>query len=199
VSPRRKGMDPQRPEPILNLRGKKVGLGPLRKDLLPLMTKWMNDFDVTRTLALGMRPMSHEAEEAWYARAANHEHNTTFHIYELESLRPIGNCGLFDVDHRNGKAELGIAIGEKDCWGKGYATEVCRLLLDYAFSGLGLNSVMLNAYADNPGALKAYQHAGFKEFGRRREAFRRGRKRFDLVYFDCLASEFEPGVMKKFE
>ncbi|MHB8873933.1 MAG: GNAT family N-acetyltransferase [Myxococcaceae bacterium] len=177
-------------EAVLNIRGEKVGLGPLRRDALPSMTRWMNDFEVTRTLAVGMKPVTAEAEEAWYQSAAQGGHDRLFLIHRLSDLRAVGSCGLHRVDLQHGLAELGILIGEKDCWGKGYGTEACRLLLDYGFNVLGLYSVMLRAFGNNAGGVKAYERAGFKEFGRWRGAVRMGSERFDMIHMDCLASEF---------
>ena len=37
---------PSSEAPILNLRGEKVALGPLRRDLVPTYLRWINDFEV---------------------------------------------------------------------------------------------------------------------------------------------------------
>ena len=81
-----------------------------------------------------------------------------FTIYERETLRPVGNTALHGVDHRNRSATFGILIGEPECRGKGYGTESTRLMLDYAFTALGLHNVMLTVFECNP--------AGAGSFGR---------------------------------
>jgi RimJ/RimL family protein N-acetyltransferase len=177
--------------PILNITGEKVALGPLRRDLVPLYLRWVNDFDVTRTLGLTIGPMTAEAEEAWYERVSRSEDEVPFTIYERAAMRPIGNTGLHDIDHSHRTAEFGIMIGEKECWGKGYGTEVTRLMLDYGFTALGLHNIMLTAYSFNDRGLRAYTRAGFREIGRRREAFRLAGQAYDVVYMDCLATGFE--------
>jgi RimJ/RimL family protein N-acetyltransferase len=93
-------------------------------------------------------------------------------------------------------AELGIVIGEPDCRGKGYGTEATRLILDYAFSALGLHNVMLRVFAYNEAAIRAYLKAGFKEIGRRREAHRQGGVAYDEVLMDCVSTELSPGVVR---
>jgi len=191
-------MEPGRPDgPIVNIVGEKVALGPRRRDLLPLYQQWMNDFEVTRTLGVGWRPITWEFEEAWYARVSQNEREIGFTIYERASLRPIGSTGLHDVDHQHRTAGFGIVIGEKDCWGKGYGTEATVLTLDYAFTGLGLHNVILTVYADNERGLRAYTRAGFRVIGRRREALRRGGQANDVVYMDCLATEFEGSILRR--
>src|SRR5712692_6400138 len=160
--------------PILNIIGDKVALGPHRRDLIPVYLRWVNDFAVTRTLGIGIRPMTVEAEEKWYDGIATNERDVGFVVYEKATLRPIGSTGLMQIDHVHRGAEFGIIIGEKECWGKGYGTETARLVLDYGFTVLGLHNIMLRAFSHNDRGLRAYRRAGFHEFGRRREAFRLG-------------------------
>jgi diamine N-acetyltransferase len=173
--------------PVINITGEKVALGPIRRDLLPLYQRWMNDFEVTRTLGARLRPLTHEAEEAWYDEASKKD--ILFTLYERATMRPIGNTGLHDIDHFHRGAEFGLLIGEKECWGKGYGTEATRLMLDYGFNALGLHNIVLTVFSFNERGLRAYTRAGFREIGRRREAFRLGGEPHDVVYMDCLSSE----------
>ena len=189
--------DPARSEnqqPIINIVGEKVAMGPLRKDLLPIYQAWSNDFEVTRFLD-NIRPMSFEAEEEWYTRASKKETESTFTIYEKEQLQPIGTAGLSGIDHANRNAEFFIMIGDKESWGKGYGTEVTRLMLDYGFTCLGLHNINLWANAANERGIRAYQRAGFRMAGRLREWVRLRGRAFDLILMDCLATEFEGGAL----
>jgi RimJ/RimL family protein N-acetyltransferase len=180
--------------PIVNIEGELVALGPLRRDLLPTYVRWINNFSTMRTLGFAAPgPMTLEQETTWYDGQAARE--PAFTIYERATWRPVGNTGLHAVDHRNGSAVFGIMIGEPDCRGKGYGTEVTRLMLDYAFTALGLHSVMLTCYEFNLAGQRAYAKAGFKEFGRRRQCRWMGGRLWDEVYMDCLASEFESPVL----
>jgi RimJ/RimL family protein N-acetyltransferase len=188
-------------EPVLNIRGDKIALGPLRRDLLPIYMRWMNDFEVTKTQEGVPRPWTLEAEETWYDKTIKDESNVVFTIYELPDLRPIGTCGLHHVDFFHRCGEFGITIGEKSCWGKGYGTEATRLVLDYAFNVLQIHSIMLIAAAHNERGLRAYEKAGFKLVGRWRESDFLGGKAYDCILMDTLATEFEgpsralPGLM----
>ena len=182
--------------PVLNVFGEKVALGPLRHDLMPLYDRWLNDFEAGLAYFLQLRPHTREAREAWYERLAKDETDTVeFLIYERATLRPIGKTALDQINLFDRSANFGIIIGEKDCWGKGYGTETAVLMLDYGFSLLGLNNIMLTVDAYNERAIRAYRRAGFKEFGRRREARRRGGQAYDVVYMDCIAAEFNSPVL----
>jgi RimJ/RimL family protein N-acetyltransferase len=190
-------MPPDPNTPILNITGEKIALGPIRRDLVPLYLRWINDFEVTRTLGIGWRPMTLEAEEAWYERACKSESDRLFTIYDRETLRPVGNTGLHDIEIFHRTAEFGLVIGEKECWGRGYGTEAARLMLDYGFHGLGLHNIMLRVVATNTRGLRAYRRAGFREIGRLRESFRIGGRVLDTVLMDCLSTNFESPVLTK--
>ena len=181
--------------PILNVQGKLVSLGPISRELIPLYLRWVNDFGTTRTLSIQNRPLTLEEETAWFDRASA-EGNYVFTIYERSSARPIGNCDLFHVDYRNRRGEVGMMIGEPDARGKGYGTEAMKLLLDFAFTALGLNSVMLQYFEFNHAARRCYEKAGFRESGRWRESLRSGGRFWDQVFMDILASEFESPVLR---
>ena len=88
-------------------------------------------------------------------------------------------------------------IGEPRDHGRGYGTETVRLLLDYAFTALGLHNVLLQVDETNPAARRAYEKAGFKEIGRRRQAVRGARGRTNEIYMDCLATEFDSPVLRR--
>lgn len=184
-------------EPILNIVGEKVALGPRRKDLLPLYLKWINDFEVSRTLAARMAPMTLEAEEKWYEGQTDRDRVAGFTVYEWSTLRPIGNTDLMGIDYFHRTADFGLMIGEKECWGKGYGTETTRLMLDYGFTALGLHNIFLEVYSHNAFAIRAYRRAGFKEIGRRREALRFGGQVYDIILMDCLAAEFESPLLHR--
>ena len=182
---------PEDQQPILNIAGEKVALGPLRRDLIPLYLRWINDFEVVRFLGAAARPTSLEAEEDWYSRVSKSENRSHFTIYAKQQLRPIGTTSLGHIYHANRSAEFGIMIGDKESWGKGYGTEVTRLMLDYGFTCLGLHNINLWVNAANVRGIRAYQRAGFRMAGRLRQGLRLGGRAYDHILMDCLTTEFQ--------
>lgn len=118
-------------------------------------------------------------------------------IVDLETDTPIGWCGLFLQIPTNRRASLGIIIGEKAYWGRGYGTEAVNLMLDYGFSILNLNSVELGVYSFNQRAVRCYEKAGFKRIGIHRQARIVAGKTYDTVSMDILASEFGESAIKE--
>ncbi|MEZ4630301.1 MAG: GNAT family N-acetyltransferase [Deinococcales bacterium] len=77
----------------------------------------------------------------------------------------IGTVELYDLSRYS--ATLGIIIGEKAYWGKGYGPEAMTALLNYAFEELNLDYVRLNTFSDNLRAQKSFKRLGFVELKRR--------------------------------
>jgi RimJ/RimL family protein N-acetyltransferase len=181
--------------PIINFQGDRVGLGPIRREYIPLYQRWMNDFETTRFLEIQPRPMTLEQESAWYEDASTGD-GIIFTIYELASGRPIGNCDIQNLSLRHRRAEVGIVIGEPDARGRGYGTEAMRLLADYAFNVLNLHSLMLWTYEYNIAGQRCYAKVGFQEVGRRRASRWFDGRYWDDIAMDLLSSEFESPVLR---
>jgi RimJ/RimL family protein N-acetyltransferase len=114
-----------------------------------------------------------------------------FTVYETDGWKPIGVTWLSDIDARHGTAELSIFIGEAERRGRGLGTEAVRLTLEYAFRALGLYSVMLVVLEFNSPARRAYERAGFRQFGFRKGSYVWNGRRWDDVYMECPAEGWE--------
>jgi len=182
--------------PVINVRGERVALGPMRRELLPTYLRWFNEPTTLRTLNHPRQTTLEELTDSFDALMVDPA-SETFTIYAIEGWRPIGNCGLKHIDFRNRTAEFEIVVGETDARGKGYGTEATRLGLDHAFTVLGLRNVMLKVYDFNQPGIHAYQKAGFTEFGRRRQAVEMNGGVYDVVYMECLRAEFESPVLDR--
>lgn len=176
-------------EAQLVVTGERVGLGPLRADLLPVYQRWVNDLEVSR--GLGMRQvLTEEGERAWYQEFSRADPSrVSFTVYDLDDLAPVGTTSLFEIDPHNGTATFGIMIGERR--GRGFGTEATRLMLEWGFTVLALYNIELRVWAWNQQAIRAYTRAGFRETGRRRGGAVSMGRRFDTVYMDAIAPEFK--------
>src|SRR4051812_41018141 len=91
-----------------------------------------------------LSPMTRDATERALDPGPRNDSRRDFTIYECSTSRPIGWTNLHRINFAQRIAEFGICIGEKSYWGKGFGTEATKLLLDFAFTGLNLNSVLLS-------------------------------------------------------
>lgn len=114
----------------------------------------------------------------------------TFGIFD-ERQEYIGTIELYDI--RGTRATLGIIIGEKSHWGKGYGPEAIYALLEYAFDSLGLDLVRLSTFDDNPRAQAAFAKVGFREIRRVPAAGGRIDVQMELTKGVWRAARFEAG------
>jgi RimJ/RimL family protein N-acetyltransferase len=145
--------------------GKRIYLRPVLKEDLPSMTLWINDSEISQNLTT-VYPMSPDDEEKWFSQISEKKgKNVLLAIVLKENDEIIGTMGFTDIDHRNGTAETGAMIGNKDYWDKGYGTEAKMLVLQYAFNTLNLRKINSRVYRTNPRSKRALEKAGYVEEG----------------------------------
>lgn len=184
-------------DPIQMITGERVSLGPFTSDLVPHYQRWMNDFRMLRTLrGTGPVPMTAESARQTVEQIASQPDAAPFVIYERDGMRPVGTTVIVDIDYRNRTGRYGIEIGEPTARGKGIGTETSILMLDYAFTVLGLSNVLLTVSELNIGGRRAYERAGYREFGRRRKSRWAAGDFCDDIYMECLATDFISPVLR---
>jgi RimJ/RimL family protein N-acetyltransferase len=113
-----------------------------------------------------------------------------FMIRSLEDDHIIGELGMDGVRWNHGDAFIGISIGEREFWDKGYGTDAMQILLRFAFDELNLHRVSLTVFEYNPRAIRSYEKAGFVYEGRERKFLDRDGKRWDMLYMGILREEW---------
>ena len=177
------------------LVGKKCFLSPITTADAETMCAWINDQKTAMLVGdeghstITAENIKKELQQMQERRAH------MYAIHDLESEKLIGRTLLMGVDAVNRTAMLGIIMGEKSYWGKGYGTEAVRLMLDFGFNGLNLHNINLGTYSFNVRAIRCYEKIGFKLIGRRREARIIGNQKFDIIYMDILSSEFTSPII----
>jgi RimJ/RimL family protein N-acetyltransferase len=137
------------------------------KTLTPAMVTqkyvdWMNDTDVTRYTESRFQKHTMESVKDYVKNISGSSRDYFYGVYTNEH---IGNIKLHVNEHHN-LGDIGIIIGNKQQWGKGYATEAIKVLTQHGFDKIGLHKISAGIYANNPGSIKAFQAAGYKEDGR---------------------------------
>jgi diamine N-acetyltransferase len=185
-------------EPDFIVVGEKVALGPLRRDLAAAYARWTNQLEVRRGLGyIGIATA--ESQEKWVEEniergAKSEPEGVEFTIYDRSDSTPVGTAGLFGIAHAHGRAEFGIAIGERR--GQGLGTEATRLVLDFAFHVLQLRNVLLETLEWNVAGLTAYERAGFRRIGVRRGASMSRGQPTDLILMDAVPQDFAASVLR---
>ena len=165
------------------LTGSLVRLRPLDMADLDNYIAWINDPEVVEFLGGGGGLWTRLAESEWLEQACRKRlayGDVTLAIETIEG-RHIGSIGLSEPQPRDRHACLGIMIGDKQHWSRGYGTDAVRTLLRLAFDEMNLNRVWLTVDERNLRGIACYRKCGFVEEGRlRQERFQAG------TYHDTL-------------
>ena len=75
----------------------------------------------------------------------------------------IGNCMYYDMDTVSKQAEIGIVIGDRDYWSRGYGYDAVVTMLDYLFSNTLMERLYLHTLEWNTRAQRAFEKCGFAQ------------------------------------
>lgn len=131
---------------------------------------WINDSDVNRFLE--SKKITIEELQEYIEDKYNNLNCMFLGIFLKNNKVHIGNVKLEPIDLKEKKATLGILVGEKNYWGKGYATEALKLLINYCFNIIDLKEIDLGVKKNNIGAIKSYNKAGFKIYKETEKVYR---------------------------
>ena len=175
------------------LKGKKVLLRPVKRSDISYFLTWFNDAEVIQYLTMFL-PLTEMAEEKFIEELGTTQaKSTAFFVIEAiegDSTKPIGTCSLNGINSKDHAAGFGIAIGEKEYWGRGYGTEATRLLIDYGFNQLNLHRISSSAISYNERSIRLHKKVGFQEEGRRRQAIFKNGVYHDWVLYGLLKEEW---------
>ena len=176
------------------LKGEKIFLRPIEVEeileIAKLFVKWFNDEIVTYFMFTGQKPQNTEQIVEQLKKELKEENNAVFLVVDLETKKPIGYAGLYEINSTTKKAEFRVLIGDKDFWSRGYGTEIIELIKYYGFDRLNLNRIYLGYTANNKSASKAYQKAGYVFEGILKEDIYRNSQYYDSIRMAILRKNY---------
>jgi RimJ/RimL family protein N-acetyltransferase len=95
---------------------------------------WMNDNNVIRYLETGGNYTLKMLSE--YLKEVEKKNIYFWAIHLKESDKHIGNIKIDPINRRHGLGEYGIMMGDSKEWGKGYAFEASKRIIQYSFQSL---------------------------------------------------------------
>jgi RimJ/RimL family protein N-acetyltransferase len=140
------------------LHGARLILRPVKREDIEAFVQWTTDPEVMKHVTNGQL-FDVDQEHAWFEGLMRDPDERSFTMC-LKDGTIIGSCGYKDI--RNPESvELGILLGRKDQWGKGYGPEAMTLLSQFARDVLKVKRVWLRVDAAHASAVRAYEKAGF--------------------------------------
>jgi RimJ/RimL family protein N-acetyltransferase len=172
------------------IEGREVRIRAIEKRDIDEIMKWINDPEVKSNLLMRY-PVSQYQEERWIetALATDNQRNKTFALETKDGVY-LGGIGLHKIDWENSNAEVGIVIGKKEYWNKGYGTDAMLAILDFAFNQMNLHRVYLRVFEFNQRGIRSYEKCGFQKEGvLRQDRYRQGRY-YNTIMMGILKEEF---------
>ena len=91
--------------------------------------------------------------------------------------RHIGNVMYYNADFHRREAEIGVTIGLRDYWARGYGTDLLKTFVAYLFESMPLDRIYLKTLDWNFRAQRCFEKAGFRRY----DTSRRGEYNFVLM------------------
>jgi len=176
--------------------GQLIRLGPIDHEKDPAVeSRWTHDSIFMRLLEIGpVYPLSpaqiKKRYEALEKEAEEKKNLFHFHIRARQDDRLVGLALVEWIEWTNGNGFLKLGIGSPEERGKGWGSEALRLLLRYTFGELNLFRVSAFVQEYNRGAIHLFKKFGFVEEVHRRQALYRDGRRWDLILFGLLHTEW---------
>jgi RimJ/RimL family protein N-acetyltransferase len=163
--------------------GEKVCLRAYKEEDISIASKYVNDKELKKFLVTTIPfPMTYWEEEEWIkSQKSNNEGNYNFAIEDIETNKYIGGCGIQNVNWLARVATVGIMIGDKDYWGKGYGTDAMKVLINFIFNDMNINKIRLGTFSFNERAIKSYEKCGFKVEGVLKDEIFKDGKYYDEI------------------
>jgi len=155
---------------------------------------WNRDSEFKRLIDISARVHSAKASVDFFKKMVE-EIKPESHYFSIRALYDNRLLGDIDFSVVNGwmgrNAYVGIGIGDRNNWSKGYGTDAMKIGLRFAFTEINLDRVTLNVFEYNPRAIRSYEKAGFKREGIMRGGLLKDGKRWDMVFMGILREEWQ--------
>ncbi|MBN1692667.1 MAG: GNAT family N-acetyltransferase [Dehalococcoidales bacterium] len=127
--------------------------------------RWQSDPELSKLDAAPTLEMSFAIYLLDYSSLLNRRDARYPLAIETLEGRHIGNCTCYDIDGKKGEAQVGIMIGDRDYWDKGYGTDALNTLVDYVFNKSSLDRLYLKTLDWNQRAHRCFEKCGFTDCG----------------------------------
>lgn len=131
---------------------------------------WLNDPELMRFSENRHRRHTEESCREYAASFEGTPHYFWAIVAHDSALGHIGNITAY-VNPEHGLADVGILVGERQVWGRGYGTEAWMAVCDFLLREVGLRKVTAGTLSVNRGMLSIMNRTGMQQDGVRVEHY----------------------------
>ena len=173
------------------LKSKTLTLKELKSsDVTQQYVDWLNDPDVNKYLESRFTYQDNKKVTEFVKACQYSEVCFLFGIFIEDGTRHIGNIKIGPINTHHNYAAIGLVIGDKDSWGKGFASKAISMITEFSFKQLKLVKIMAGCYGANIGSKKAFEKSGYRVEGFFRSHVESTNGRDDLWEMSCFESDF---------
>ena len=133
-------------------------------DVTDKYVEWLKDPEVNQYLEVRLESVTLETQRHYVAQIFASEDTYLFGIFE-KSNKMIGSIKLGPIHSYHKYGEIGIMIGDSECWGKGVGTKAIGILCDAFFEIGALRKATAGVMEVNIGSRKAFEKNEFSTEG----------------------------------
>ncbi|MEF8815154.1 MAG: GNAT family protein [Salinibacter sp.] len=179
---------------VTPLRGTQVEFTPLQMENIHTHFRWNNDPELNRLDS--EVPYEEESFGAFKARfermcedpAPSHR---TFEVHTHDEGTLIGVAYATHISPHSRRAKVGITIGDRDYWGRGYGRDSFELLLSYCFDQLALHRVSAETFEYHTAWRDLVEGMGFAKEGTARDYLRRDGRYWNKGLYALLKTDYQ--------
>jgi len=176
----------------INLLTERLVLRPLTiEDATVQYLSWLNDPEVNRYLESRFRVHQLKDLSTFIEEVNSDPSAVLLGIFIRQNNKHIGNIKIDSINSYHKHGVIGLMIGDKREWGKGYATESIAAVTQYSLEQLELQKITAGCYEGNLGSKKAFEKVGYQVEGLLRSQVETGEGREGVWQLGILPNEFK--------
>ena len=152
---------------------------------------WFKDPQVTKYLEVDGENLTKKMAQEYIERGKKNNEYYMYAICLKDSNKHIGNLKIGPINWKHNFSDLVIVIGDKECWGKGLASEAIKKGIEIAFNTFNIRKLSGGIYSENVSSVKAYTNAGYFIEGKLKKQFIKNKSFQDKIMIGCFNPKFK--------
>ena len=172
------------------MKGAQINFRLVGKQDLSIIRDWRNSQGIREyNTQFTLLNMSNQIK--WFEQISSNNSNRTMFMVIDKKGKPIGICGIIQIDQENKSGDVAIILGEQKIHSRGIGTETLSMLVKYGFENIKLHKIEAEIFSFNSISIKLFTKLFFKHDATKRDSLWRNGKWWDVHIFSLLKKDYE--------